>query len=574
MNRQLIILNLFFVAIVVVLGYLFFSPSPAFIPRQNTDFITRSEDTFLLRGKPYRFTGANNYYVIYKPSGMVDAVFATAAKNNLSVIRTWGFVDIGKQDGSESIDGKGKKEAVYFHYWDGRRPVLNEGDTGLKKLDYVLYQAHEKGIRVVLPLVNNWKDFGGMDQYVRWRGGKYHDAFYTDETIKGWYKNYVKTLLNRVNTYTGIAYKDDPTILSWELANEPRCAGSGDYPASESCTPDTIASWADEMSSYIKSIDPNHLVGVGDEGFYCIAGATDTTEDCSEGDSLKYGSLPQIDYLSFHLYPDKWDKSEAWGTSWIKTHLQGAKIIDKPVMLGEFGHSVPEGRTELYKGWLELFTRDGGDGLFVWMLADKKTDNELYPDYDGYTVYCPSDECNMLKQGTKLLAKAPAEVITDVLPAYDRWEAASAEATLVEGKERGLTGYYFAGRSLGGVPVSRIDPQIDFSWDAAAPDRTIPSDNFSARWTGYIVPKQSQKYTFYTRHDDGVRFWINGKLLIDAWKAGEVVENKATFSLKKGKKVAIILEYFEKEASASLQLLWSSKSTKKEVIPSEQLLPF
>lgn len=63
-----------------------------------------------------------------------------------------------------------------------------------------------------------------MDQYVRWAGGRYHDSFYRDPRIRAWHKAWISHLLNRVNMITGVAYKDDPTIMTWELGNEPRCA--------------------------------------------------------------------------------------------------------------------------------------------------------------------------------------------------------------------------------------------------------------------------------------------------------------------------------------------------------------
>lgn len=119
--------------------------------------------------------------------------------------------------------------------------------------------------------------------YVQQLGGTYHDDFYTDETVKAAYKNYVSTFVNR--------YKDDETIMAWQLCNECRCAGSGTLAESGSCNTTTIVSWMTEMSAvcsfclpclqspnhganskfgvaqYIKSLDSNHLVATGDEGF-------------------------------------------------------------------------------------------------------------------------------------------------------------------------------------------------------------------------------------------------------------------------------------------------------------------
>ena len=92
-------------------------------------------------------------------------------------------------------------------------------------------------LKLVIPFTNNWSDFGGMDQYVRWAGGTHHDDFYTDPMIRGWYKDWIAHLLNRVNTITGVAYKDDPTIMTWELANEPRCERLRAVPARRPAAP-------------------------------------------------------------------------------------------------------------------------------------------------------------------------------------------------------------------------------------------------------------------------------------------------------------------------------------------------
>ena len=54
--------------------------------------------------------------------------------------------------------------------------------------------------------------------------------------LREWYKDWAATLIARVNTITGVAYRDEPAIFAWELANEPRCYGSGDYSSTGNCT--------------------------------------------------------------------------------------------------------------------------------------------------------------------------------------------------------------------------------------------------------------------------------------------------------------------------------------------------
>jgi mannan endo-1,4-beta-mannosidase len=366
----------------------------------RSPFVTRSGSDLFLRGREFRFAGSNNYYPIYKSPFTVTALLDKAAVANFPVMRVWSTVVIGNQDGSNSVDGA--KEGVYMQYWDGAGPAFNDGADGLQHLDFVIAEAGKRHLKLVLPLVNNWNEFGGMNQYVRWRGGQYHDEFYTDATIKGWYKNWIAHLLNRKNSITGVRYKDDPTIMMWELANEPRCGGSGGanaYPRSTTCTTDTLVSWVAEMSRYIKSIDRNHLVSAGDEGFLCLPDGTDWTDNCGEGvDSFAFAALPYVDAMSMHLYPDadSWGKTPEWGTDWIIKHVLKAKKLQKAVYLGEFGTKAKEVRNPVYFAWTRALFFSGANGGLYWVLSDVQDNGVLYPDYDRLTVYCPSPVCTTM----------------------------------------------------------------------------------------------------------------------------------------------------------------------------------
>lgn len=386
-KRIISLVGMMAVALVALLQPTATSTARAADTAQRRQFVQRIGSKLWLDRKEFRFAGTNNYYLMYSSPAMVDDVLTPAAANRFAVVRTWAWLDIGNQDGSNSIAGKAN--GVYFQYWNGSQPAFNDGADGLQRLDYVVAQAGRLGLKLVLPLTNNWSDFGGMDQYVRWRNGQYHDQFYTDPLIRGWYKAWIAHLLNRTNIYTGLQYKNDPTIMTWELGNEPRCGGSGVYPASSSCTTQTLISWADEMSRFIKSIDSKHLVSVGDEGFYCTDPASsDWTENCGVGvDTIAFTQLPAIDVMSFHLYPEGWGKDATWGTQWIIRHIRDARKLNKPVMLGEFGLKDKRIRNPVYKQWTEAVFYAGGNGALYWLLAGRQDDGTLYPDYDGFTVY-------------------------------------------------------------------------------------------------------------------------------------------------------------------------------------------
>ena len=396
------------------------------------------------------------------------------------MVRTWGFLDIGKSDGNDSVDGSGKKNGVFFQsYNGGLLPSINEGEDGLKHLDYAVYKAGQLGIKLVIPFTNNWTAFGGMDQYVKWRGSTHHDDFYTDPVIRAWYKWWMFRLMFHKNAYTGVRYVNDPTILMWELANEPRCKGSGLYLPTAGCTPATVTRWADEMSSFMKFFDRQHLVGVGDEGFYNGTGS-DWTENGGEGvDSLALAKLPHIDVMSAHLYPDSWSKTADWGTNWIERHLKDAKTVGKPFFLGEFGVQDKATRDAVYRTWTGKIGAGGGNDLF-WMLADQQGGEQgagsYYPDYDGFTVYCPSSTCTLLSQHAQRQAGQP------VTPAP---VTADDAATLTTGQSTVLNvlanDYAAAGQSLDPASVD-LDP--------AAPgvqtSKTVGSGTFTAQPDGRV----------------------------------------------------------------------------------------
>jgi mannan endo-1,4-beta-mannosidase len=381
-------------AVATVLAGLVAAGAPA--SASSAPFVTRSGAQLQLGGHDYRFAGTNDYYLFYQSQAMVDDVFARAQVAKFTVLRTWGWSDTGSLDGTGNVVSP--PNGVYFQYWNGTAPAYNDGATGLAHLDYEIWKAGQDGIKLIIPFTNNWSDFGGMDQYVRWAGDSHHDDFYTDPTIRTWFENYISHLLNHVNPLTGLAYKNDPTIMAWELANEPRCVGSGLYPASAACTTSTLTGWAGAVSAYVKTVDRHHLVGVGDEGYYCTdPGGADNTDNCTSGDdTLAMTALPKIDYMSYHLYPDSWSETTGWGTQWIVRHDLDARRLGKPAILGEFGSLDKSTRNSVYQQWTTAFALSGGTGFAYWLLSGKQDDGSWYPDYDGYTVYCPTAVCQTI----------------------------------------------------------------------------------------------------------------------------------------------------------------------------------
>ncbi len=137
----------------------------------------------------------------------------------------------------------------------------------------------------------------------------------------------------------------------------------------------------------------------------------------------------------------------------------------------------------------------------------------------------------------------------------------------------GLKGDYFVGTAFEKLVASRTDAKVDFDWGTSAPQAGVPADGFSVRWTGQVLARYTQPYTFFTTSDDGVRVWVDGVPVIDNWTNHAPVENSGVASLTAGKKHEIKVEYFERAGGSVAKLSWSSPSQAKEIIPASQLFP-
>lgn len=147
-------------------------------------------------------------------------------------------------------------------------------------------------------------------------------------------------------------------------------------------------------------------------------------------------------------------------------------------------------------------------------------------------------------------------------------------AAIWQGLSRGLTATYYDGEDLAGKSVTRVDPTVDFDWEKGSPDPAVGPDKCSARWTGQIQAEFTEPYTFYVIADEGARLWIDGKLVIDAWKnaSGEKRESPP-IELVAGRAYDLKLEYHESQEKARIQLLWSSPATPRDVVPHARLYP-
>jgi mannan endo-1,4-beta-mannosidase len=348
------------------------SPLTALAKDHRQDFVSRRGPSFALGDDVFYFAGTNNYYLHYQSHFMIDDVLNDAVAMGLPVIRMWGFLDGNAANGFVMQPTPG----VY-------------PEDGYERFDYTVWRAGQLGLRLVVVLVNNWNDFGGMNQYVTWFGAASHDEFYTNPQIKDAYKHYVRHFLHRTNRYTGRMMIDEPTIMTWELANEPRCESDP--------SGDTLFDWVREMSFFIKSMDRRHLVAIGDEGFYRQPGNPDWTRGGGEGvDWTRNLALPTVDYGTLHLYPDYWGKDNTWSLQWIADHIHDGHALGKPVVVEEYGWLDLTTRDAIYTGWTDAVYQLGGNGDQFWILTGLQDDGTLYPNYDGFRVTYPSSTASVL----------------------------------------------------------------------------------------------------------------------------------------------------------------------------------
>jgi hypothetical protein len=141
------------------------------------------------------------------------------------------------------------------------------------------------------------------------------------------------------------------------------------------------------------------------------------------------------------------------------------------------------------------------------------------------------------------------------------------------GNGTGLRAEYYDTMDLSGTPLVRTDATIDFDWGTGSPDPSIGADTFSVRWSGTIEAQFSEDTTFTTVSDDGVRLWIDGRLLIDHWDDHSPTEDGGTIGLVAGRSYAVTMEYYENGGGAVAKLLWSSASLPKAAIPASQMFP-
>lgn len=201
-------------------------------------------------------------------------------------------------------------------------------EEAFKSLDRALEAANQNGVRLIIPLVDNWKWQGGIAEYAAFRGLP-PEAFWTDEQLIADFEATIRYVLTRVNSRTGVAYRDDPAILGWETGNEL----------------DAPPEWTARIAKFIKSLDPNHLVIDG----YSLHGVRE--------ESL---ADPNIDVVTTHHYPNVGDGDYIPPIREARTKSRGRK----PYFVGEFGFIPADEIAAVY----DEVIANGTSGALLWSL--------------------------------------------------------------------------------------------------------------------------------------------------------------------------------------------------------------
>jgi len=210
-------------------------------------------------------------------------------------------------------------------------------EEAFETLDLVLKIAAEKRVRVIIPLVDNWRWWGGIEQYAAFRGKK-ADQFWVDRQLIEDFKKTVHFVVNRRNTLTGKLYRDEPAIFAWETGNEL----------------DAPPEWTAEIASYLKQLDSNHLV---------IDGRS------LHGVPIQSLDDPNIDIVTTHHYPNSGNNNAGSIKKYISL-IEGKKAY----FVGEFGFVAVDEAQRMLDAVHEL----GVSGALYWSLRFHRREGGFY----------------------------------------------------------------------------------------------------------------------------------------------------------------------------------------------------
>jgi mannan endo-1,4-beta-mannosidase len=331
-------MRLFKQVLTLVLCWMFFGEA-------NGQFVQRKGQQFFLDGQPYYYAGSNYWYGSLLGLDQNNYKGIERLRTELDFLRSKGIMNVRVMAAAEGI-GQINGVPRVSPPLQSAKGVFDAGV--LKGLDILLAELEKRKMKAVLFLSNNWEWTGGFLQYLNWNGllqdsvlrrklswdeqRDYVSRFYSCTPCKEDYLKQVRYILDHVNSITRRKYTNEPAIMAWEIANEPRPM----RPVANKA----YQAWISNIAAFIKAKDKNHLLTTGHEG-----------EIGSESMPLfqSVHADKNIDYLTIHIWPKNWSwfkettmEADFKGVisktkDYINKHIAVAKDLQKPIVIEEFG---------------------------------------------------------------------------------------------------------------------------------------------------------------------------------------------------------------------------------------------
>jgi endo-1,4-beta-mannosidase len=310
-------------------------------PTTADKFVKVQNGQFIKNGKPYYFIGTNYWY-----GPLLGASKAGLARMRIELddMQANGIDNLRVLVGAEQGDYP-QMVSPALQYQQGQ---YNE--SLFRGLDHLLVEMKKRNMLAVLYLNNNWIWSGGMAQYLNWNGYgtipnpfleqyswqdymDYTKQFHQCKPCKTAFLKHINKVIGRKNSLSGTKYKNDPTIMSWQVANEPRVF--------DAVNEEHFSNWLNAVVEHISVLAPEQLISTGNEG---TAGSVNDMQIYQ-----RIHQNPKIDYLTMHIWPKNWSwydpKNESLSllvairkaTEYINQHIETANKLNKPIVLSEFG---------------------------------------------------------------------------------------------------------------------------------------------------------------------------------------------------------------------------------------------
>lgn len=303
------------------------------------DFVRVEGTRFKVDKRPYYITGAN-FWQGANLGSRGEGGDREGLVRELDHLESMGINNLRIMGGTEGPDNKPGRIAPSM------QPELEKyNEYVLDGLDFLIDEMAKRSMKAVVCLNNSWQWSGGMSQYLEWTGiyptaySKvkkkfdefliYITQFYYKTEAMAAFRNHIEKIVTRINHYSNRKYCDDPTIMAWELANEPR--GVNGHKA--------YLEWVSKTAEFIRSLDPNHLVTVGSEGNVKDSGNNFILDHSSE--FISYGTVhvwvQNMGWYNPQRHDETYPDAGKRALNFLKDHVKMAKKLGKPLVLEEFG---------------------------------------------------------------------------------------------------------------------------------------------------------------------------------------------------------------------------------------------